>query len=728
MTIVRVALNVPIDSLFDYRLPDASLQDIGRLVRVPFGKRRMVGVIVERVQDTQIKPEQLKAVDEVLRSIPPLPALLLKLFIFCNHYYHHPIGMIAMGCLPAKLAGVKSISKINTEQTFFMLTEAGRLVSINTLPVRDKAQRSLLTQLQTVGTLTSKQAKAISRRAPQLIALFLTRAWIEERHSVTPSIQPKRVSMPTLNAEQADAVKSIVAELHQFKTWLLHGITGSGKTEVYLQVIAAVLQQDRQVLILVPEINLTPQLEKGFRDRFPALSVICLHSKLNTTERTQNWLLAQAGTANIVLGTRLSIFTPLPKLGLIIVDEEHDPSYKQQDGFRYSARDVAIFRAKQTGVPIVLGSATPSLESYHNAVKGRYSLLTLRTRAIKNAALPVIQLIDTRSKLLQEGLSEPMLNALEKNLAQNKQSMVFINRRGYAPILLCKSCAWMATCSRCSSRLVFHLQKQLLCCHYCGHQQPSPHACPHCGDPDLLPFGQGTQRIEAAIAKHFSSARIVRVDRDNISRKGAWAHIRQAIQAQQVDILIGTQLLAKGHDFPELSLVCILNADASLYSTDFRAEERLFSQLMQVAGRAGRAAIVGTVLIQTEIPDHPLYAALIKHDYDHYAKKLLKERQTIDFPPYAYQALLNAEAPKLDSALNFLKNALTITPLAQSMQIYDPVPAQMPRLKGYERAHVLIQSHSRKKLQDFLANWYTELLKIKKTKVRWTIDVDPLEF
>ena len=727
MTIVRVALNVPIDSLFDYRLPDASQQDIGLLVRVPFGKRHMIGVIVEKVQDTQVKPEQLKAVDEVLRSIPPLPTQLLKLFTFCNHYYHHPIGMIIMGCLPAKLPSTKLISKINAEQTLFMLTEAGRGISIDSLPARDKAQRNLLTQFQAMGMVTNKQAKVISQRAPQLLELFLTRAWIEKRYTVMPS-QSKVLPLPTLNPEQADAVNTIVAALHQFKTWLLHGITGSGKTEVYLQVIAAVLQQDRQVLILVPEINLTPQLEKGFRDRFPALSVICLHSKLNTTERTQNWLLAQAGTANIILGTRLAIFTPLPKLGLIIIDEEHDLSYKQQDGFRYSARDVAIFRAKQTHIPIVLGSATPSLESYHNALTGRYSLLSLRTRAIKNAALPVIQLIDTRNKLLQEGLSEPLLNALEKNLSQNRQSMVFINRRGYAPILLCKSCAWMATCSRCSSRLVLHLQKQLLCCHYCRHQQPAPYACPHCGDPDLLPFGQGTQRIEAALTKHFATARIVRVDRDNIQRKDAWAHIRQAIHAKQVDILIGTQLLAKGHDFPELSLVCILNADASLYSTDFRAEERLFSQLMQVAGRAGRATTAGAVLIQTDLPDHPLYSALIKHDYDHYAKKLLAERQTVDFPPYTYQTLLNAEAPKLESALNFLKHALAIAPSSQSIQIYDPVPAQMPRLKGYERAHVLIQSHSRKKLQDFLSNWYTELSKISKAKVRWAIDVDPLEF
>lgn len=727
MTIVRVALNVPIDSLFDYRLPDALPQDIGLLVRVPFGKRHMVGVIVDCVHDTEVKLDQLKAVDEVIRTIPPLSPILLKLFTFCNHYYHHPIGMIIMGCLPTKLPSAKLVSKINEEQAFFILTEEGRSISVDTLPVRDKAQRNLLTQFQTTSILTSKQAKTISRRAPHLLELFLGHAWIEKRHNVIPT-QSTVVSLPTLNSEQASVVKAIVAALNQFKTWVLHGVTGSGKTEVYLQVISAVLQQDRQVLILVPEINLTPQLEKGFRDRFPALSVICLHSKLNTTERTQNWLLAQAGTANIILGTRLAIFTPLPKLGLIIVDEEHDSSYKQQDGFRYSARDVAIFRAKQTNIPIVLGSATPSLESYHNAVSGRYSLLTLRTRAIKNAALPVIQLIDTRKKLLQEGLSEPMLNALERNLTQNKQSMVFINRRGYAPILLCKSCAWMATCSRCSSRLVFHLQKQLLCCHYCGHQQQSPNACPKCGDPDLLPFGHGTQRIEAALTQHFSSARIVRVDRDNTSRKGAWALIRQAIHAQQVDILIGTQLLAKGHDFPALSLVCILNADASLYSTDFRAEERLFSQLMQVAGRAGRAATAGEVLIQTEIPDHPLYAALIKHDYDHYAKKLLKERQTIDFPPYAYQALLNAEATKLESALNFLKNALTIAPSAQSIQIYDPVPAQMPRLKGYERAHVLIQSHSRKKLQEFLSHWYTELSKISRAKVRWAIDVDPFEF
>jgi primosomal protein N' (replication factor Y) len=389
---------------------------------------------------------------------------------------------------------------------------------------------------------------------------------------------------------------------------------------------------------------------------------------------------------------------------------------------------VAIFRAKHANAPVILGSATPSLESYYNAMSGRYLRLRLSSRAVKNAALPAVRCIDTRAARTKEGFSVPLITALEKCLTLHQQSLVFINRRGYAPVLLCKSCAWTATCHRCASRLVVHLREKQLRCHHCGHQERFPSLCPECGDQDIAPFGHGTQRVEAALAERFPDARIVRIDRDSTRRKNAWQKILKDIQEQRVDILVGTQILAKGHDFPNLSLVSILNSDASLFSTDFRASERLFAQLMQVAGRAGRANILGQVLIQTEFPDHPLYQALRRHDYDSLAQTLLAERKTAGFPPYVYQALLRAEALQIAAALDFLAKAAAIAKAPKQVEIFDPVPAQMARLRGMERAYLLIQSGSRKQLQEFLAVWRAKLDTLSAHKVRWTLDVDPLEF
>lgn len=727
MTIIRVALDVPVDSLFDYIVPDATQLNIGSLVRVPFGKRFMIGIIMAIANDAQVPHEKLKQAEVIWQDIPPLPATLIELFEFCSRYYHHPIGMVIMNGLPTRLRSSKLLPQRASAPSLFRLTDAGRAIAPSSIPARNKIKHRLLAQLKEAGSISSKEAKQISLRAAGTLQEFLLQGWVE-KVLIEPESALNTSPPLQLTAEQITAINAIRAEIGLFNTWLLHGVTGSGKTEVYLQVTAMLLKQNRQVLILVPEINLTPQLEAVFRARFPATYLVSLHSKLSPVERMHGWLQAQRGEAGIVLGTRLAIFTPLPKLGLIIVDEEHDHSFKQQDGLRYSARDVAIFRAKQTDIPIILGSATPSLESYYNAITGRYRRLCLRIRAVKNATLPVIRYINTRAIQLKEGLSEPLLLALENCLTQKQQSMIFINRRGYAPVLLCKSCTWLAACSRCSSRLVLHLAQKNLRCHYCGHKEQLPSACPQCGDQDLMPFGHGTQRIEAALAKFFPEARILRVDRDNIRRKEAWQSMLTAIQQQQVDILVGTQLLAKGHDFPNLSLVGVLNADASLYSTDFRAEERLFAQLMQVAGRAGRAGIAGEVLIQTEFPDHPLYHALKHHDYDAHAQMLLKEREITHFPPYSYQALLNAEAPHIDIAIEFLTTATKLIEPVEQIEIFDPVPAQMARLKGLERAHLLIQSNSRKKLQLFLSDWYIKLCKIPNRKVRWALDVDPLEF
>lgn len=728
MPIIRVALNLPIDTLFDYTATDASEHDIGRRVCVPFGEKKLTGIIMTITSETQVAPEKIKPAICIFRETDPIPAALFNLFTFCSHYYHHPLGMVILNGLPVKLRSNKPIKiKRSPDNYQFSLTEAGQQIDIATIPARNTVKRRLLAQLNETNAISHQQVKQCSPSAPKVLKEFIALGWVEEKPA-PQIIGAEKPVIPSLTAEQEIAVKSITAEIRRFNTWLLHGVTGSGKTEVYLRLIAQALSQDKQTLVLIPEISLTPQLEANFRARFPTTHLISLHSGLNDTERLSGWLQAQKGNAKIILGTRSTVFTPLPNLGLVIVDEEQDNSFKQQDGLRYSARDLAIFRAKQANVPVVLGSATPSLESYHNAQSNRYHHLRLQTRAVKNATLPTIHCIDTRTSKTKEGLSEPLVLALEKCLSQKHQSLVFINRRGYAPVLLCKSCGWTANCHRCASRLVVHLQNKKLSCHHCGHTAQFPRACPDCGDPDITPFGQGTQRIEDALVERFPDARILRVDRDSIRRKDAWQNILRQIRNQEVDILVGTQLLAKGHDFPNLSLVGILNSDVSLYSTDFRASERLFIQLMQVAGRAGRASIPGSVLIQTEFPEHPLYHALKQHDYDLLAKTLLAERKMAGFPPFVFQALLRAEAHNINTALEFLTNAEKIAEPPQSVELFDPVPAQMARLKGQERAHLLAQSHSRKALQVFLTEWHKKLKSSASRKVRWSLDIDPLEF
>jgi primosomal protein N' (replication factor Y) len=508
---------------------------------------------------------------------------------------------------------------------------------------------------------------------------------------------------------------------------VLYGITGSGKTEVYLRAIAAAMRARRQALLLVPEIVLTPQLETLVRQRFPQTRVAILHSRLSEGARARNWRVAQNGEAGVILGTRLAVFAPIPNLGLIVVDEEHDSSFKQMEGLRYSARDLAVVRAKQERIPVVLGSATPALETYHNALTGRYRLLRLTHRI--GAAMPRIQCVDTRGTDVADGLSPALLAAVAERLHRREQSLIFINRRGYAPVLLCRACAWLSSCHRCSAQLVVHLPERRLRCHHCGFRSPVPAACPSCGNQDLAPVGQGTQRVEAALARHLPTARILRIDRDTTRGKNAWQAMRRQIHAGEVDILVGTQILAKGHDFPRLNFVGVLNSDSLLYSTDFRAAERLFALLTQVAGRAGRASTQGEVMIQTEFPRHPLYVALASGDYAAFATAALAERRQAGFPPFVHQALLRAEAAKLDTALTFLADAARIgATLSADVLIYDPVPATMVRRAGRERAHLLVQSASRTRLQEFLAAWLERLPRAPSTPARWSIDVDPVEF
>jgi primosomal protein N' (replication factor Y) len=610
------------------------------------------------------------------------------------------------------------------------LTPLGAATPVESLPAKAAVKRRLLCELKAHGALTSEQVRRIAPSARAVLKAFIAAGWVKADdvrplHTHPPSgPPPEPAHSPT--AAQARAIDAICAKTGRFAAFLLLGVTGSGKTEVYLRVAASVLQRHLQVLMLVPEIALTPQLEAMVQARFPQTRLVSLHSGLNETERLENWLAARSGEARIVLGTRLAVFAPLPELGLIVVDEEHDASLKQTEGFCYSARDMAVARAHQLGVPVVLGSATPSLESYHNAKSGRYELLELPERV--NARPPAIACLVLDRRRAIDGLSPELLTAISQRLARKEQTLVFINRRGYAPVLTCRHCGWFSTCHRCSAQLVLHQPERRLHCHHCGHQSRVPPACPKCGEPNLTPLGQGTQRVEEALARHFPLAKVLRIDRDSTRRKNAFSEMRGRIRSREVDILVGTQILAKGHDFPHLALVGVLNADSMLYSADFRAAERLYALLVQVAGRAGRGDAQGHVLIQTEFPDHPLYEALRSQDITQFAERLLAERRQAGFPPFVHQALLRAEAREVGTALDFLERAKSLgRALGGNVQLFDPVPALMVKLAGRERAQLLVQSGSRSDLHEFLKAWRSRLAEQKSSPARWMLEVDPLE-
>ncbi len=659
MPVLRVALDLPLHRLFEYVSPEATANDVGLRVRVPFGRGEKIGLIAEVVDTSEWPLEQLKAAGEILRDLPPLPTDFLALCEFAASYYQAASGEVLLQALPA---GLK------------------RLVP----PERRKG----------------RAAKGVAAIPP-----------------------------PPLTEEQAQAIAAVPGE--GFSANLLFGVTGSGKTEVYLRLIERALASGRQALVLVPEINLTPQLEARVSARFPGEKVVSLHSELAEAARERNWRAAFAGEASIVLGTRLAVFTPLPRLGLIVVDEEHDASFKQQDGMRYSARDVAVFRAHQLGIPIVLGSATPSLETWANAQNKRYRQLLLSERANPEATLPAVHVLDTRKMVLQEGVSEPLAAAIAARLERGEQSLLFLNRRGYAPVLACPACGWVSRCRRCAANMVLHLADQRLRCHHCGLEHRVPKACPTCGNQDIHPFGRGTQRLEAWVQQRFPEARVLRVDRDSVKSRKQWESVLERIHAGEADILVGTQMLAKGHDFPKLTLVGVLGADSALFAADWRAPERLFAQLMQVAGRAGRAELKGEVLIQTQYPDHPLFSAVRAHDYPGFASQQLKEREQAGFPPYTFQAVLRAEAPEMALAIDFLKAAaaLPVTLEHEAILVFDPVPMKMARLANLERGQLVVESPSRPALQAFLPCWREAIEQLKApSKLRWHIEVDPLEF
>jgi primosomal protein N' (replication factor Y) len=726
MSIVRVALDVPLPELFDYRAAGDASTLVGCRVRVPFGRSHRVGVVVETARESGVPAGRLKFVDSVFHDMPPLPEDLFRLFRFCAAYYQHPLGEVILNALPPRLRQPQALR--DEAPAAWRLTGTGAAVAIDALPRRALVLRSLLGAFQQKPEWTLTELQNELGRDRAALKPLLDQGWIEPCAAASlPSSQTPPV-LPELTADQQRVCAALDAQPEGFGVSLLHGVTGSGKTEVYFRRIARCLEAGQQALVLVPEINLTPQTEARFLARFPGRHIVALHSGMAEGERTHNWLAAHRGEADIVLGTRLSVFTPLPRLGLVIIDEEHDGSYKQQDGLRYSARDVAIVRAQQRGVPILLGSATPSLETWHNATGGRYALLDLPSRAVAQASLPEVRCIDLNAHKPEQGLSAPLVAALKRNLERGEQSLLFLNRRGYAPVLFCTQCGWAAPCHRCSARLTLHARSHKLRCHHCGHEEAIHGACPDCGNPDLFALGQGTQRLEEELARHLPGARILRVDRDTTRRRDAMDQVLQRVHGGQVDILVGTQMLAKGHDFPQLTLVGVVNPDGALYSPDFRAGEQLFALLMQVAGRAGRADLPGQVLIQTYIPRHPLFAAVAGHDFSGYAKALLAERKVAGFPPYCHQALLRAEAADWGPVQQFLRAAKQLAPEVAGVEVYDPVPAQMARLAGKERGQILVQSSSRKALQQFLAGWSAALRQIGEKRVRWSLDVDPLDF
>ncbi|WP_305822247.1 primosomal protein N' [Massilia brevitalea] len=663
--ILEIALDTPLNSVFDYGWPheEGALPLVGQLALVSFGRREVMGLIVAIKHETDVPPEKLKDALAVRSQLAPLSKEWLALAGFAADYYQRPLGEVALPGLPKNLRIPKTVS----------------------------LERAL-----------KKLAK------------------LDAATDATPS------GMPPLNPQQREAADAIGGAIG-FKPLLLYGVTGSGKTEVYLQACAQVLARDpqAQILILVPEINLTPQLEGNIRARFPGLALATLHSSLSEGERMLHWLAAHGGQARIVLGTRLAILASLPHLKLIVIDEEHDPSYKQQEGLRYSARDLAVWRAHQLRIPIVLGSATPSLESWHHAQTGRYRKLELRERAVRDAVLPTVRLLDMERDKPKEGLTSGLLAALRKRLERGEQSLLFLNRRGYAPVITCESCGWISNCTRCTSFMVLHKPEHRLRCHHCSLELRIPRHCPTCGNVDLQPLGRGTQRFEEGLAAMFPEARILRIDADSTRKKGSAQEAFDTVHRGEVDILIGTQMVAKGHDFKKLTLVGILNPDTALFSQDYRASERLFAQLMQVAGRAGRAGLASEVLIQTRYAQHPLYAAVVKHDYDRYAGSLLEERRQAALPPYMYQALLRAEAPELATAIAFLEEARDILP-SDAITLNDPIPMTMTRVYNVDRAQLLVESSSRPALQAFLKEW-VGLLRALKSRVRWSLEVDPLD-
>ena len=726
--IVAVAVPVPLYKSFDYLTENKNGQSVttcpihpGQRVRVSFGRRQLVGVVLEAPRQLTESARAHKPLIDVLDETPLLSAEILDLCHWAADYYQHPIGEVVAAALPGALrqGGPPELDSL----TLLRLTATGR-ETLKKLPSRSRAQRALLELL----AHAPRRREDLPRNSASALHKALQEKWVE-RYSpdaATTAIASCETP-PELTAEQATALDALRHDAQgKFSVTLLQGVTGSGKTELYLRRAAEVIAAGQQVLVLAPEIGLTPQLGERFARRFGA-GVASYHSAMLESERTQAWLRTRAGLAPVVVGTRSAAFLPFRNLGLVIVDEEHDGSYKQQDGLRYSARDLVIVRAQRLGIPVILGSATPALETLQNARSGRYRHARL-TRRIHSVAPPVIRQLDVRSRPLNNGISAPLFEAIGKHLSVGGQALIFINRRGYAPVLLCHDCGWQAPCKHCDARLTLHRSRGRLICHHCGAQQAVPAQCGACHSKALMPVGQGTERVEDGLRAAFPKHRVERFDSDRMRKRGQLEHLLGDIRSGAIHILVGTQMLAKGHDFAGLSLVGILDVDSALYGADFRALERMGQLVTQVSGRAGRAEKPGEVILQTHEPQHPMLRQLLEHGYSEFCESLLEQRRESGLPPFRHLALLRAEAPLQAQALRFLQDARDHLPAAKSIDVLGPVPAPMEKRAGRYRAQILLQSSSRAALQKTLSAWIPPLDELASArKVRWSVDVDPVD-
>lgn len=731
-TILRVAVPVPLYRLFDYLAPDgidAGSLEPGLRFSVPFGRHNKIAYLVEVVQNSAIAESRLKKAHAQLDEKPLLTPRDLELLHWASRYYHHPLGEVIDTAFPVLLRQGREAE--NAAEKHLCLTDCG-MVAASVEFARAPRQAALVELLKSnrqglaVGTLADlgwNWRDSARRLMEKGYVKWVETAGGKGRQAtawIPPCFSP--------NPAQRRAIDDVAAALGSFQAFLLEGVTGSGKTEVYMQVVSSVLARGEQAMVLLPEIALTPQLEARFRARF-SVPIAVFHSGLGEAERRNAWLGACRGEAPILLGTRSAVFTPLARPGLIILDEEHDTSFKQQEGFRFSARDIAIVKARKLDIPVLLGTATPSMETLHNVDKGRYRHLHLPERA-GCAKPPPLRLLDIRNRKLVEGLSPPLIEEIRQTLARGEQVLLFLNRRGYAPTLICHGCGWVARCRRCDANLVVHFGARRLHCHHCGYDAPIVSNCGQCGGAELHALGLGTERVEGALKQLFPEAVSARIDRDTTRLKGSLQQLLGDIASGRVNILLGTQMLAKGHHFPDVTLVGILDADAGLFSTDFHATERMAQMIIQVAGRAGRAEKPGTVVLQTRQPEHPLLLSLAREGYRHFARRLLSERRAARLPPYSYQALIRALAAEEGAPMHFLERLrqIALECAAGRVEVLGPVPAPMTKRAGQYRYQLLLQSTRREPLHgvlDALCSAYGEIKEAK--RVRWSVDVDPVD-
>lgn len=730
MPVAHVALPVPLSRTFDYLLPQGMQVVPGCRVSVPFGKRDAIGIVTAVSDSSEFPMEKLKPVAAVLDATSLYTHDLWRVLHWAADYYHFPLGEVLFHALPVLLRQGKAAELAPLWQWF--ATEQGRATPLATLKRAPKQQQAMAALLQ--GKIYRHQVSQLELNEAALQALRAK--GLCDLQGVAPVAQDWRDSFAVvgerlrLNTEQATAVGAIRSEDQQFSAWLLAGVTGSGKTEVYLSVLENILAQGRQALVMVPEIGLTPQTIARFRERFSA-PVDVLHSGLNDSERLAVWLRARNGEAGIVIGTRSSLFTPFARLGGIIIDEEHDSSYKQQEGWRYHARDLAVLRAHEENIPIIMGSATPALETLHNVQLGKYRQLTLTKRA-GNAKPAVHHLLDLKGMALKVGLSQPLIQRMQQHLKADNQVMLFLNRRGYAPALLCHECGWIAECQRCDHYYTFHQNQRQLRCHHCDSQRAVPQQCPQCGSTQLVSVGVGTEQLENELAPLFPDTPITRIDRDTTSRKGSLEQHLAEVHRGGARILIGTQMLAKGHHFPDVTLVSLLDVDGALFSADFRSAERFAQLYTQVSGRAGRAGKQGEVVLQTHHPDHPLLQVLLQQGYDAFSKQTLAERKSVFLPPFTSHILFRSEDHDNQQSAMFLqqlRNLLEASPLKDdALWILGPVPALQAKRSGRFRWQLLLQHPSRRVLQHLIKSSMPLIASLPQAKkVKWTLDVDPID-